>query len=98
SAVDLRTDSGDIDGTSLKGDRIQAKTDSGAIKLTAAKAQDVKASTDNGEIRLTVPPGSYRVSAGTDIGSKHIGVQNDPNGKFKLDLGTDIGDITVNTG
>ncbi|MFI9363838.1 DUF4097 family beta strand repeat-containing protein [Kitasatospora sp. NPDC053057] len=96
--VDLRTDSGDIDGTSLKGDRIQAKTDSGAIKLTAAKPQDVKASTDNGEIRLTVPPGSYRVSAGTDIGSKHIGVQNDPNGKFKLDLGTDIGDITVNTG
>ncbi|MGW2377456.1 DUF4097 family beta strand repeat-containing protein [Kitasatospora sp. NPDC001683] len=97
-SVDLRTDDGEISGTSLKGDRIQAKTDNGGIKLDPGKAQDIKASTDNGEIHLTVPNGSYRVSAGTDVGEKHIGVHNDPNGKYKLDLGTDVGDITVTTG
>ncbi|MBO1419704.1 DUF4097 family beta strand repeat-containing protein [Streptomyces sp. FH025] len=97
-SVDVRTNNGEIKGTSLKGDRIQAKTDNGGIKLTPGKAQDIKAKTSNGEIHVTVPAGSYRVSAGTDIGEKHIGVQNDPNGKYKLDLGTDIGDITVKTG
>ncbi|MEV7603158.1 DUF4097 family beta strand repeat-containing protein [Kitasatospora sp. NPDC089797] len=97
-SVDVRTNNGEIKGTSLKGDRIQAKTDNGGINLTPGKAQDIKATTSNGEIHVTVPAGSYHVSAGTDIGEKHIGVQNDPNGKFKLDLGTDIGDITVKTG
>ncbi|MER6299091.1 DUF4097 family beta strand repeat-containing protein [Kitasatospora sp. NPDC001539] len=96
--VDVRTNNGEIKGTSLKGDRIQAKTDNGGITLTPGKAQDVKARTSNGEIHLTVPAGSYHVSAGTDIGEKHIGVQNDPNGAYKLDLGTDIGDITVKAG
>ncbi|MFJ8473333.1 DUF4097 family beta strand repeat-containing protein [Kitasatospora sp. NPDC094011] len=97
-SVDVRTNNGEIKGTSLKGDRVQAKTDNGGINLTPGKAQDIKATTSNGEIHVTVPTGSYHVSAGTDIGEKHIGVQNDPNGKFKLDLGTDIGDITVKTG
>ncbi|MER7667208.1 DUF4097 family beta strand repeat-containing protein [Kitasatospora sp. NPDC096128] len=96
--VDVRTNNGEIKGTSLKGDRIQAKTDNGGINLTPGKAQDIKATTSNGEIHVTVPTGSYHVSAGTDIGEKHIGVQNDPNGRYKLDLGTDIGDITVKTG
>ncbi|MFF0411105.1 DUF4097 domain-containing protein [Kitasatospora sp. NPDC004745] len=97
-AVDVRTDNGDIKGTTLKGDKVHAKTDNGGITLTPGKAQDITARTSNGEIKVTVPTAAYHVSASTDLGEKHIGVQNDPNGKYRLDLGTDIGEITVKTG
>ncbi|MDH6707439.1 hypothetical protein P3T27_004176 [Kitasatospora sp. MAA19] len=96
--VDVRTDNGEIKGTSLKGDRVSAKTDNGGIKLTPGKAQNITAKTSNGEINVTVPTSSYHVTASTDLGEKHIGVQSDPNGKYRLDLGTNIGEITVKTG
>ncbi|MFJ4593500.1 MULTISPECIES: DUF4097 family beta strand repeat-containing protein [unclassified Kitasatospora] len=96
--VDVRTNNGEIKGTSLKGDRVSAKTDNGGIKLTPGKAQNITAKTSNGEINVTMPTASYHVTASTDLGEKHIGVQNDPNGQYKLDLGTNIGEITVKTG
>ncbi|MFJ9695962.1 DUF4097 family beta strand repeat-containing protein [Kitasatospora sp. NPDC101183] len=96
--VDVRTSNGDIKGNNLKGEQTTAKTDNGGIKLSPGKAQNVKASTSHGDVSVTVPAGSYKVSAKTDIGEKHVGVSNDSNGKFKLDVGTELGDVTVKTG
>ncbi|MFI6154950.1 DUF4097 family beta strand repeat-containing protein [Kitasatospora sp. NPDC051170] len=96
--VEVRTSNGDIKGTTLKGDHTTAKTDNGGIKITPGKAQNVKANTDNGDVTVVVPAGSYKVSAGTDIGEKHVGVTNDANAKFKIDIGSNIGDVTVKSG
>ncbi|MDL4775380.1 MULTISPECIES: DUF4097 family beta strand repeat-containing protein [Thermomonosporaceae] len=95
--VSVRTSSGRIRGTGLRGGKIEARTSNGAIDLAPATPSDVRAQTSNGAIKVTVPAGRYRVSAKTSHGGKHIGVADDPAGAHRLDLTTSNGAITVKT-
>ncbi|MHC8562093.1 DUF4097 family beta strand repeat-containing protein [Streptomyces albidoflavus] len=90
---------GQVKGTALQTDRIQARTSNGKIDhLASYTPLNIGAETSNGAVTLTVPEAAYRVSADTSNGSRAIDVPDDPKGKFTLDIRTSNGAVTVRNG
>lgn len=93
--VKVRTSNGNIRGTDLRGDRIDAQTSNGEISLTPGKPQDIRAEAENGGLSLTLPDGSYRLLVKTGNGDKDIRVRDEPSGEHRVELTTGNGDISV---
>lgn len=97
--VTAGTGAGAIVGRNLAYGPISARTENGAIDLDVTKPSDVRAETDNGGVEVTVPSAAYRVSAEVNgVGSRTIGVRNDPSAAHGLNLSTDNGAIAVRSG
>jgi hypothetical protein len=96
--VSVVTTNGRITGEDVRSGSVVARTTNGRIDLALTSPADVRARTSNGSVSLTVPQATYRVTAETHNGSRHIGVPNAPSGRHQLTLQTTNGDITVKHG
>ncbi|QXJ26649.1 DUF4097 family beta strand repeat protein [Actinomadura graeca] len=93
--VSARTSDGRIQGSGLRGGRVDAQTSNGEIDLTLATPQDIRAKSGDGDVTVIVPAAPYRVTARTGDGGKNLKIANDPAGRFLIDLTTSNGDITA---
>jgi DUF4097 and DUF4098 domain-containing protein YvlB len=96
--VDLETDNGAIEATTLEADDVAARTDNGRILLQFdAAPTSVEATSDNGAIAIRFPDdgADYDVDASSDNGPRDIAVRTDPTAERRIVVGSDNGAIDV---
>jgi len=97
--VQIRSDSGDIGATDLRGATTDLQAGLGDITVNLFSAGSVTARTLAGDIRVRVPSGTgYRIHASTGAGDTNLAVPNDPNGTYLLSLQAKVGDVVVSAG
>ena len=94
----ISTGTGDIDGSGLELDELDAKTTAGDISASfASQPFAVKATTTSGDISADLPGGkrSYDVTATTTSGDVSSGIESDPDGKGFVRATSGSGDISL---
>jgi hypothetical protein len=91
--VNVEADSGRVSLSDLGAD-VVVRADAGDVTVDNARGS-VTVRGDSGNIAVSVPRGPYRVSTGTDSGTVHSDVSDDPSGSHRLELHTSAGNITV---
>jgi hypothetical protein len=91
--VNVESSSGSVRLTDVGAD-VVVRADSGDVTVDNAGGS-VTVRGDSGNIAVSVPRGPYRVSTGTDSGTVHSDVSDDPSGSHRLELHTSAGNITV---
>jgi hypothetical protein len=89
---------GDIDGTDLQVDELDATTSSGDISASfATQPFAVKASTTSGDISADLPEGkrSYAVTTASRSGDVSSGIESDPEGRGFVRATSRSGDISL---
>jgi hypothetical protein len=96
----LYTSTGNVTGSGLWSDRVEAHTGTGGIDLRFARPPgSVRAGADTGDVRVTVPAGdAYRVRTGTRTGSVLVRVDEDGASARSITVSTGTGDIHVGYG
>jgi DUF4097 and DUF4098 domain-containing protein YvlB len=93
--VTVRTRSGNVDVSGLRGARTSAQSSSGNVTVSTEAAQDVDAHTSSGSVTLTVANGTYRVITSTSNGNADVRVPNNASGRHILRASSDSGNVTV---
>jgi hypothetical protein len=96
--LELKTDTGDVDGRDLHPASVRATTDAGDVNLDFSVAPvKVSASSAAGDITVTVPNGGeYKVDAGTSAGDVDVqGIYRNDRALRSISASTDAGDVTV---
>jgi DUF4097 and DUF4098 domain-containing protein YvlB len=99
SRLSVRVDTGDVEGTGLISHDVRASTETGDVRLHLLAAPDsVRGTAATGDVWITVPAGHpYRVDAGTDTGSTHVGVPDTPSAPSAITAHTNTGSVRVTT-
>jgi hypothetical protein len=96
--LNLTSDNGNVTGSGLSSQQVQATSDNGDVTLIfGAAPENVNASSDNGNVSVFVPhgPASYAVSASSDNGSRFVGVHIDSTSDRQIAVNSDDGDVSV---
>jgi hypothetical protein len=96
--LELRTDTGDVEGRDLNPASVRATTDAGDVDLAfTTEPVSVSANSSAGDIRLSLPQGGeYRVDAGTNAGEVDVqGVVRNDMAVRSISASTDAGDVTI---
>ena len=96
-SIDVTTEAGAFEGTSLSADKVNVTSQAGATSLEFADPPTtVQASTEAGTIRVRVPSGTaYAVEADTGVGASKISVQRDPTSEHRIAVHSSAGAVTV---
>jgi hypothetical protein len=96
--IDTRT--GDIVASSFCGFLLHARADSGDVSATAACAPErIELRSRTGDVRAVVPPGSYRIDADSDEGSRTLrGLLPVDDAPFEILALSGAGDVQVEAG
>jgi hypothetical protein len=96
-SIDVTTEAGAFEGTSLSADKVRVTSKAGATSLEFAEAPTtVQARTEAGTIRVRVPSGTaYAVEVDTDLGTSNISVQRDPASDHRIAIHSSAGAVTV---
>lgn len=96
----VQTASGDIDIEAYCGFDLSASSETGSVHVaTACAPQELDLSTGSGDAAALVPPGRYRVLAGSGTGQAHVsGVIRDARAPFTLSVHSGRGSVTIEGG
>lgn len=96
--VRATTSAGNIEGTDIVAQFVDARTSAGRIRLRLSEpSQRMGLETDAGRIDLALPPapGGYRVTTGTGAGKVDISVAQDPTAARAINAKTGAGNISI---
>jgi Putative adhesin len=96
----IETQTGDIAASSFCGFVLHARADRGDVSATAACAPErLELRSRTGDIQAVVPPGSYRIDAGSDDGSRTLrGLLPVDDAPFEILALSGAGDVRVEAG
>lgn len=96
----IETQTGDIAASSFCGFVLHARADRGDVSASAACAPErLELRSRTGDIRAVVPPGSYRIDAGSDDGSRTLsGLLPVEDAPFEILALSGAGDVRVEAG
>jgi hypothetical protein len=94
----MSSSAGGIDAVDIRSADVSADTSAGSVRLSFVVAPDsVKARSEAGSIRVTVPDdaATYRVEAGTSVGSTRVLVRTNPTSARSINVSTSAGSVYV---
>jgi hypothetical protein len=99
-SASIDTDTGDIAASSFCGFLLHARADRGDVSATAACAPErLELRSRTGDVRAVVPPGRYRIDAGSDDGSRTLrGLLPVDDAPFEILALSGAGDVRVEAG
>ena len=96
--VQVTTAAGNIEGTDIVAQFVDASTDAGRIRLTLSEpSQRMGLKTDAGAVDLALPPaaGGYRITTETGVGRVEVSVAQDPTAARSINATTGAGNIRI---
>jgi len=99
-SANIETHAGDVSVGAYCGFALRARADSGDVRATAScPPERLELRSGSGDVRALVPPGSYRVDAETDEGTRQVsGVTTMDDAPFAIQALSGSGDVLVEAG
>jgi hypothetical protein len=94
----VEASSGDVVGERLDAPSFSAESSSGKVDVDFVNAPgEIEVVASSGDVEVALPPGSYRVEAGTSSGDERIDVPVDPAAASAVRVEASSGDVDVRT-